>query len=58
MSDAQNTLYSLSYVPTSKKVETPLKGIQIEIADPAEKLDNSEKWEPLYQQIIVKRAAK
>ena len=58
LSDAQNTLYSLSYVPTSKKVETPLKGIQIEIADPAEKLDNSEKWEPLYQQIIVKRAAK
>jgi iron(III) transport system substrate-binding protein len=58
LSDAQNTLYSLSYVPTSKKVETPLKGIQIEIADPAEKLDNSEKCEPLYQQIIVKRAAK
>jgi iron(III) transport system substrate-binding protein len=45
-------------VPTSKKVETPLKGIRMRITDPAEKLDNSDKWEPLYQQIIVKRAAK
>jgi iron(III) transport system substrate-binding protein len=58
LSDAQSTLYSLSYVPTSKKVETPLKGVRIMITDPAEKLDNSDKWEPLYQQIIVKRAAK
>jgi iron(III) transport system substrate-binding protein len=57
LSEAQGTLYSLSYVPTSKKVETPLKGIQIKIADPAEKLDNSQKWEPLYQLIVVKRGA-
>jgi iron(III) transport system substrate-binding protein len=57
LSDAQNILYSLSYVPTSKKVETPLKGIQIKIADPAEKLDNGSKWDPLYQQIVIKRGA-
>jgi iron(III) transport system substrate-binding protein len=58
LSDAQKTLYDLNYVPTSRKVETPLKGIDIKIADPAEKLDNSEKWEPLYQQIVVKRSAR
>jgi iron(III) transport system substrate-binding protein len=58
LSEAQDTLYSLNYVPTSKKIETPLKGIQIKITDPAEKLDNRQKWEPLYQQIVVKRGAK
>lgn len=56
LSEGQTILTSLSYVPTSKKVESPLKGVQIKIVDPADKLDNSEKWEPLYQQIILKRA--
>jgi iron(III) transport system substrate-binding protein len=58
LSEGQNILYSLSYVPTSKKVETPLKGVEIKITDPADKLDNSEKWEPLYQQIVVKRSTR
>jgi len=37
-------------------VESPLKGVSIKIVDPVETLDNSAKWEPLYQQIIVKRS--
>jgi len=56
LSEAQTVLASLNYVPTSTKVESPLKGIQIKIVDPAETLDNSAKWEPLYQQIVVKRS--
>jgi iron(III) transport system substrate-binding protein len=56
LSEAQGTLVSLNYVPTSKKVESPLKEIPIKIVDPAETLDNSAKWEPLYQQIVVKRS--
>jgi iron(III) transport system substrate-binding protein len=45
LSEAQGTLVSLNYVPTSKKVESPLKEIPIKIVDPAETLDNSAKWE-------------
>jgi iron(III) transport system substrate-binding protein len=56
LSEAQTVLASLNYVPTSTKVESPLKGIEIKIVDPAETLDNSAKWEPLYQQIVVKRS--
>ena len=56
LSEAQTVLGSLNYVPTSKKVESPLKGVSIRIVDPAETLDNSAKWEPLYQQIVVKRS--
>lgn len=58
LSEAQDILVSLNYVPTSKKAENPLKDVKVKIVDPADKLDNNEKWEPLYQQIIVKRIAK
>jgi iron(III) transport system substrate-binding protein len=55
LSEGQTILTSLDYVPTSKKAESPLPGVQIRIVDPADKLDNSKKWEPLYQQIVLKR---
>jgi iron(III) transport system substrate-binding protein len=54
LSEAQKTLTTLDYVPTSKKVESPLQNVQIKIVDPKDKLDNSQKWEPLYQQIVIK----
>jgi iron(III) transport system substrate-binding protein len=56
LSEAQTVLASLNYVPTSTKVESPLKGVEIKIVDPAETLDNNAKWEPLYQQIVIKRS--
>jgi iron(III) transport system substrate-binding protein len=56
LSEAQKILVSLNYIPTSKKVESPLTGVKLEIVDPAETLDNAAKWEPLYQQIVVKRS--
>jgi iron(III) transport system substrate-binding protein len=58
LSEAQKTLTSLDYVPASTKAESPVQGVQIKIVDPAEKLDNSQKWEPLYQQIVIKRVGK
>lgn len=54
LSEGQTILVGLNYVPTSAKVQSPLPDIKIKIADPADKLDNAAKWEPLYQQIIVK----
>ncbi|MGV6874715.1 ABC transporter substrate-binding protein [Pseudochelatococcus sp. B33] len=57
LSEAQPVLTSLSYVPASTKVESPLDDIEIAIADPAKKLDGAEKWEPLYQEIVVRGRA-
>lgn len=57
LSTAQTTLTELNYVPTSTKVPSPLPNTKILITDPVEKLDNGKKWEPLYQQIVVKGLA-
>jgi iron(III) transport system substrate-binding protein len=53
LSDGQQVLTSLDYVPTSTKVKSPLENISIKISDPADKLDNASKWQPLYDKIIV-----
>ncbi|MBI1774472.1 MAG: extracellular solute-binding protein [Proteobacteria bacterium] len=58
LSEAQSILVSLNYVPTSKKAQSPLANIGVVIADPADKLDNAAKWEPLYQQIILRSRPK
>jgi iron(III) transport system substrate-binding protein len=53
LSEGQNVLVTLNYVPTSTKVKSPLEGVKIKIANPADKLDNAKKWQPLYDRIIV-----
>jgi iron(III) transport system substrate-binding protein len=54
LSDGQKILTTLDYVPVSKAVESPLPPVKMKIVDPAEKLDSGEKWERLYQQIVLK----
>ncbi len=54
LSEGQKTLVDLNYVPTSTKVASPLADVELKIADPADKLDESEKWQPLYDRIIVR----
>ncbi|MCQ4628714.1 ABC transporter substrate-binding protein [Shinella lacus] len=54
LTDGQAILVGLNYVPTSTKVKSPLEGVEIKIADPADKLDNAKKWQPLYDRIIVR----
>lgn len=54
LSDAQKILTSLNYVPVSTKVESPLKGVKLELFDPNEKIDHAARWEPLYNRIVVK----
>ena len=54
LTEGQNILVGLNYVPTSTKVKSPLEGIKIKIADPSDQLDNAKKWQPLYDRIIVR----
>jgi iron(III) transport system substrate-binding protein len=53
LSDGQPVLTSLNYVPTSTKVKSPIENVEVKISDPAAKLDNAEKWKPLYDKIIL-----
>ncbi|TFL09421.1 extracellular solute-binding protein [Pusillimonas caeni] len=51
--DAQRILASLSYVPSSTQVESPLKGMELTLIDPEVSLSGMAKWSQLYDQVIV-----
>jgi len=44
-----------NYVPTRKNIETPFSNVEFTIVDKAEFLDEFDKWNELWQEIIVKR---
>ncbi|HWZ48159.1 MAG TPA: extracellular solute-binding protein [Herbaspirillum sp.] len=56
LSDAQQIMPKLSYVPTSKKADTPFNKMPLKFIDPKVVLDESEKWRTLYEQIITKQS--
>ena len=53
--DAQALLAQLELMPVSTKIEANVKGRTMRFIDPARVLDESAKWEKLYEEIIVKR---
>lgn len=53
--EAQPLLAQLELMPVSRKIEPNLKGRTLRFIDPARVLDESAKWEKLYEDIIVKR---
>ncbi len=55
LSDAQQMLVYRDFVPTSKKVFTPLNKMPIRIVDPKAILDESDKWNSLYSEIFNKQ---
>jgi len=56
LSDAQQLLLKLDYVPTSKNVQTNLNKMPIKFVDPKVVLDENEKWSKLYEEIITKQS--
>jgi iron(III) transport system substrate-binding protein len=56
LSDAQNLLLKRDFVPTSKKIKTPLNQMPVKFVDPKVILDEETKWNRLYQEIIVKQS--
>ena len=53
--EGQTAMKSIDYVPTNRKVESPVKSLKIVATDPARSLDESEKWSKLFEDIIVKK---
>jgi iron(III) transport system substrate-binding protein len=56
--DGQNAMVSIDYVPTNTKVVSPLKDMKIVTTDPIRSLDEQGKWAKLYDEIVLKKAAK
>jgi iron(III) transport system substrate-binding protein len=55
LSDAQDLMLKRDFIPTSKKVSTPLNQMPIKFVDAKVILDEEAKWNKLYQDIIVKQ---
>jgi iron(III) transport system substrate-binding protein len=58
ITDAQKLLAQLQVVPSSAKIESPVKHLKIKLVDPNAVLDESEKWKKLYEDIILRQARK
>ncbi|MDO8437874.1 MAG: extracellular solute-binding protein [Nitrosomonadaceae bacterium] len=58
LTDAQQHMVKLDYVPTNTKVASPLKGVKILITDPIRSLDEAEKWTKLFDDTVVNRGGR
>ena len=58
LTDAQQHMVGIDYVPTNTKVASPLKGVKILITDPIRSLDEAEKWTKLFDDTVIKKAGR
>jgi iron(III) transport system substrate-binding protein len=58
LTDAQQLMPSIDYVPTNTKVASPLKGIRILLTDPIRSLDEAEKWSALFDETVIKKGGR
>lgn len=56
LTDAQAHLAGLNYVPTNTRVPSPLKGVRIKQTNPAQSLDESQRWMALFESTVHRRA--
>ncbi len=54
----QGLLVKMNYIPTSKRVESPLKNIPLKLIDVASLLDEAGKWTKLYEDVTLRQGAK
>jgi ABC-type Fe3+ transport system substrate-binding protein len=54
--EGQKILAGRDFVPTSKKVDTPLQKIPMKFVDARVALDDYQKWEKAYEELFLKKA--
>src|SRR5215467_7758902 len=54
LGEGQQYLVKMDYVPSNTKAASPLQGVKIVQTDPARSLDESEKWQKLFEEIVLK----
>jgi iron(III) transport system substrate-binding protein len=55
LGEGQQYFVSMDYVPSNRKVPSPLNGIRVVQANPARSLDESDKWTGLFESVVVRR---
>ena len=55
LSDAQELMLKRDFIPTSKKIATPLNRVPLKFIDPKVVLDERDKWEKLYKETFSAR---
>ena len=58
LTDAQQLMTTIDYVPTNTRVTSPLKGVKILITDPIRSLDEAEQWTALFEETVIKRGGR
>lgn len=58
LTEAQHYLTQMDYVPTNTQVHSPLQGVKILQTDPAQSLDDADKWTRLFEDIVVNRGGR
>ncbi len=53
LTDGQAILGKRDFIPTNIKVKPLPAGLDLKFTDPAKVLDDGDKWDKLYQQVIV-----
>jgi iron(III) transport system substrate-binding protein len=56
LSEGQQLLAQAKYVPTSKKIESPLVNASLKFIDPVRALDMQDKWLKKFDEMIVKKS--
>ena len=54
LTEAQQLMTTIDYVPTSTRATSPLKGVRLLITDPIRSLDETEKWTKLFEDIVTR----
>jgi len=55
--EAQQLLLQMDYVPTLARLPSPLANRRFKLVDPAIALDQREKWDTSFQEVIIKRSS-
>jgi iron(III) transport system substrate-binding protein len=58
LSEGQQEMVKLDFMPVNKKVESAYSKINVKIIDPATLLDERDKWNKLFDDIVIKRVGK
>jgi iron(III) transport system substrate-binding protein len=58
LSDGQKLMAEADYVPTSTRVEAPVRNMQLKIIEPAQIISHQEKWLKMYEEAIIKKAGR
>ena len=54
INEGQQLLANLKYVPTSRKIDSPVTHLSLKYVDPGQALDNQDKWVKTYEEIVTK----